>query len=593
MTAISRFVHLFRDSPTYGRDRANLVSGLTIGTAGLLLNGAVLMLVLPLMLDADDVDFRMLTENVEFGQLLALILLGGATAFATLLIPLRLVTVFWGPRIGRYFDQIVLSGISPMRFVIGKALSQNLFLGLILFLLLPYLVLSLTLGGVDLEFFVAGLFLLWLYCMALALVMLWLSMYVNELLAVLLVVEGAVLFLILGCLPLPIQPFVVTPLPALLHPVYSSIPSLDSYMTTGFLPIFLATTGCLSAMIGVSLFAIYMGPLYGIIRDNSTFGEVVRAGDSKRKRWIRLRLTIQRASEIAFFCENRGDGLRRYEGLIRWGLGFGTLIFLSAVAYYIYGYSMWKLIPLWGPGTPRWWVYEFHAFYLVIHGFSILLACFLFSHGKNTTYQRIPFCFGKMVEVSRLDTICFLLFWMLSVAASIATPFYFEQWIASPGGYTVFPDISMAAQRQSPDFLRLAVEANVVIAVAGLVVYSLHRLVNLLVWDSIVSLMTVSGFYFMVVCILPLFLTALFLELLDLDDVEVIQDLFPRFAIVSPMTMMMLLFDEIGNMFPADIVTFPFYVLHGTLIVLALFAIRFRGRKLRTLYLQEPDSEGS
>lgn len=63
------------------------------------------------MLDPDDSGFRRLTENVEFGQVLALILLGGATLLATLVIPSRLMTVFWGPRTGNYFDQIVLSGI--------------------------------------------------------------------------------------------------------------------------------------------------------------------------------------------------------------------------------------------------------------------------------------------------------------------------------------------------------------------------------------------------------------------------------------------------------------------------------------------------
>jgi hypothetical protein len=123
MNAVRRFWGLFQNSPTFGRDRANLISGITIGTTALALNGVILMMVLPLMLDPNDRDFRQLTENMEFGQLLGLILVGGATAFATVLIPMRLVTVFMAPRIGRYFDQIVLSGITPLRFLIGKATS--------------------------------------------------------------------------------------------------------------------------------------------------------------------------------------------------------------------------------------------------------------------------------------------------------------------------------------------------------------------------------------------------------------------------------------------------------------------------------------
>ena len=53
MSVVRRLIGVLRDSPTYGRDRANLISGFTIGTTGLLLNGAVLMLVLPLMVDPD------------------------------------------------------------------------------------------------------------------------------------------------------------------------------------------------------------------------------------------------------------------------------------------------------------------------------------------------------------------------------------------------------------------------------------------------------------------------------------------------------------------------------------------------------------
>ncbi len=137
MNAVRRFFGLFRNSPTFGRDRANLISGFTVGTTALVLNTAILIMVLPLMMYPNDRDFRMLTQNIEFGQLLGLILMGGATVFATMLIPMRLGTVFMGPRIGRYFDQIVLSGITPLRFLIGKVTSQNLFLARALFLLCP------------------------------------------------------------------------------------------------------------------------------------------------------------------------------------------------------------------------------------------------------------------------------------------------------------------------------------------------------------------------------------------------------------------------------------------------------------------------
>lgn len=591
MNAIRRLLGLFRDSPTYGRDRAALLTGFTIGTAGLLLNGAVLLLVLPLMVDPDDRDFRVLTENLEFGQLLALILLGGATAFATLLIPFRLLTVFWGPRIGRYFDQVVLSGVAPLKFVIGKALSQNLFLGLVLCLLLPYLVLSLTLGGVNVQFFAAGLFLLWLYCMALALVTLWASLYLNELLAAGLVILGASILGGLGCIPLPVQPFVMTPLPALLHPVYSSIPSLDGQVPASFAPLFFASAGCLAAVIGVSLFAIHLGPLFGIIRENSTFGEVVRAGDSRRRRWSRLRPHIQRPSEIAFFYENRSAAFRRHEGLLRWGFGLGSLLLVTAVAYAVFLKLMSLYLTARFGGRGNWWVYEFHASSLTFHGFGMALAAAVFSHSRNTTYLRLPFAFGWRVEVSRLDTAAFLLFALLSTAASLALPYGFDQYCALPNGTTVFPEQMSVRQGQPMDYARLAAEGTTVISVAGLVVYAFQRLACLTTWLKSATFVGVGTLYFIVVCMLPAFFAMLFLDVPELRDVPVLSAGAPVVGMASPFMVFLHLFHELGPRFPPSASTAPFYLAHGLLFSAALFEIRRRGRKLRTLYLAGPVRE--
>lgn len=591
MNAIRRFLGLFRDSPTYGRDRAALLTGFSIGTAGLLLNGAVLLLVLPLMVDPDDRDFRMLTENLEFGQLLALILLGGATAFATLLIPFRLLTVFWGPRIGRYFDQVVLSGVTPLKFVIGKALSQNLLLALALCLLLPYLVLSLTLGGVDVQFFVVGLFLLWLYCMALALVTLWMSLYLNELLAAVLINVGATIVGGLGCIPLPVQPFVVTPLPVLLHPVYASIPALDGQVPESFAPLFIASVSSLAAVIGVALFAIHLGPLFGIIRENSTFGEVVRAGDSKRRRWSRLRPHIQRPSEIAFFYENRSAAFRRHEGLLRWGLGLCGLLLVSAVAYALFLKAMSIYVAGGWGGRGNWWVYEFHACCLSVHGCGLVLAALLFSHSKNSTYLRLPVVLGWKVEVSRLDTAAFLLFALCSTAASAAVPYWFDQFCALPNGATVFPDGMSVRQGMIMDYARIAAEGTAVISVAGLVVYAFQRLACLTTWLKSATFVGIGALYFIVVCMIPAFFAMLFLDVPELREVSILAEGAPVVGMTSPFMVFLHLFHELGPRFPSGASTAPFYVSHGVLLSAALFEIRRRGRKLRTMYLAGPVRE--
>lgn len=591
MSAVLRIISLFQDSPTYGRDRANLISGFTIGTTSLLLNGAVLMLVLPLMLDPDDRDFRSITENVEFGQLLALILLGGATAFATFLIPMRLMGVFLGPRIGRYFDQIVLSGISPLRFVIGKATSQNLFLCLILFLLLPYLVLSVTLGGMEPGTFVAGVFLIWLYCMTLAMVTLWASLYFNEILAALLIIGAAIFLSVLGFAPLPIQPFVVTPFPALIHPVYRSIPSLEGMIAPDFLPIFLSCAAGMTVLILVSLFAIYMGPLYGIIGENSTFGEVVRSGDSRRKRWFRLRLHIQRPSEIAFFYENRSNRFRRVEGLVRWGTGWSGLTLLSVGAYATLMIIVSQIVSARGGTLPsRWFAYDFHATCLSIHGVGMVLAMLLFSHAKNSTYLRIPVCLGRSAQVSHLDTSCFVLFAVVSTTVAIATPFGFESYLALPADQTLFPDHVFGPGTPEINFYRVSIEGSLVLTLAGIVVYSLHRLGCLLTWMRSISLVVTAGVYAFTICFLPLIISAILLRTRDLHNLQLLTDLGMVLGMMSPFMVIMNLFSELGSMFPATPSSVPFFVVHGLLMVITMMAIRRTGRRVRRLYLSSTAS---
>ena len=582
-------INSFRDSPTYGRDRAVLISGFSVGVIGVALNKAVLLLLLPLLLDPNDRDFRMFTENVDFGQLLSQILLGGAAVFATVLIPLRMITVFWGPRVGRYFDQIVLSGISPFRFMIGKATSQNLFLALVLFLLLPYLVLSLTLGGVNPGSFVAGLFLVWLYCMALALVMLWASLYFNEMIAAVFVMGGAAIMSVLGFVPLPIQPFVITPFPALIHPVYSSIPYFDGQVAADAWPLFVSCAAGMSVVICVSMYAIYLGPLFGIIRENSTFGEVVRAGDSKRKRWLRLRLHIQRPSEIAFFYENRSDALRGREGLLRWGPGLCGLLLLSGAAASLNVYVYWTMLPT---QAGKYWAYfDFPVGYLVVHGIGLALGVFLFSHAKNSTYLRLSLIRGRTLEVARLDTLAFGLFMLISTTVSICTPFLVERFIALPAGQTVFPD---AGQMGQLDLVRVATEGSLVISVAGLVVYALHRFNCLVTWVKSVAFVGTAGLYLFLVCLLPLLFLVLFDEVPELRSLPLFRDVAPTLGMASPFGVMMYLFDELGSEFRGvPLSTVPFYLFHGFLLGLLLLGIRRLGRNVREQYPDRSSQEAA
>lgn len=591
MNAVRRFVGLFRNSPTFGRDRANLISGFTIGTTALVLNVAILCMVLPLMLDPNDRDFRMLTQNIEFGQLLGLILMGGATAFATLLIPMRLGTVFIGPRIGRYFDQIVLSGISPMRFLIGKVTSQNLFLAIALFLLLPWLVLVLALGGLEGPVFLGNLILVWLYCMMLAMVMLWLSLHMNEILAMGVLMCVAAICCGLGCAPFPVQPFVITPFPALMHSVYKAVELTNFDDSQGYFGVFVSCVAGMSVVTAMAFAGIYLGPLYGIIRDNSTFGEVVKAGDSKRKRWLRFRLHIQRPSEIAFFYENRGDTFRRHEGLVRWSTTMLCLLLPLTLAWMLFFSSFEKSFPaMIGNSWRQWWIFEFHVICHVLHGLGLVVAVFLFSHARNTTYMRLPFLFGWRPKVAQLDWMGFALILFLATTAAIGVPMVFNLVVAAPAGSTVFPDQKYVTEGEALDYLRVSIEGTLALSVAAVTIYLLQRTACLFSWLKSGAMIGVAAFYMIFVCAIPAFAGIFTYEMLRSPDLAVIREFARPVATMSPFVMLLNLYRESPQSWH-DVSSLPFYLYHFFIASICVPLMWFRSRKLQREYAVVPATE--
>jgi hypothetical protein len=97
--------------------------------------------------------------------------------------------------------------------------------------------------------------------------------------------------------------------------------------------------------------------------------------------------------------------------------------------------------------------------------------------------------------------------------------------------------------------------------------------------------------YFIVVCMLPVFIAMLLLEVRELREVPFVVDWAPTLAMVSPLSVVMFLFHEMGSRFPSDPFTAPFYAVHVALLGLVLVEMRRRGRKLREMYLTGLEQE--
>ena len=95
-----------------------------------------------------ELDNQTVIAELGLGRLLAGSIFLALTTFVTVFVPVRTAGVFYGPRLGRYFDQIILSGITPWRFLMGKVLGQQAFFATVVAVSLPYFILCLSFGGV-------------------------------------------------------------------------------------------------------------------------------------------------------------------------------------------------------------------------------------------------------------------------------------------------------------------------------------------------------------------------------------------------------------------------------------------------------------
>ncbi|MFM7058710.1 MAG: hypothetical protein ACKO2P_17490 [Planctomycetota bacterium] len=564
-------------SPMWVRDRATLFSGGMVGLTALLLN-AVLLWALLMITEASRF-LEPLLQQFSFGELMGPVLLAGVVAVLTLVVPLRFCGVLMGPRLFRYFDQVVLTGISPLQFLIGRVASQNVYLLLVLFLLLPWLVLVLALGGLDWPTFVCNLLLVWLYCNMLAMLMAWLCLYMPEWIAMGFLYGAAAVFCGLGIAPIAGQPAVLTPLPALLHPLligYSNAMS-GEFLVRSYPGVFFSCAGAMSLVFAGALLGVHLGPLWGLIRENSTFGDVVFAGDNRLKRRLRFRHHIQRPSELAFFYQNRGGWLCSSEGLIRW-LGLLAVITGLALPCWIW----------WAAGAGRMISAAFPVYAVMaaasvaqlLHGATLVLTVILFSQGVNTTLQRIPFVSGWRVRVSWLDWSGFLL--VLVVSTGVCLLLTNDLGAAWQAALKTKAQESIPARLAGVRFESMSLEVTLITSSCAVTVYLLQRLICLVCWLKTTAASITAGLWFVCGCMLPGFAGVYLSESAALFPQQ--RQIGEQLAMLSPLIAWIERFRGAPPSFGYDHSLVGFFLLQWVLWgVLGMLIVRRERRLLREL----------
>ena len=437
--------------------------------------------------------------------------------------------------------------------------------------------------------------------MALALITLWLSLYVNELVSAGIVIVVASFVCFFSALPIPFQPIWLTPFPLLMQPVYASStdfmggPGGPASYFPEFNTLFFGCTAGISVVICFALVGIYIGPLYGIIRDNSTFGEVVRPGDSKRKRWFRLRQHIQRPSEIAFFYENRSELSRRFDGLIRWGISFvGVAGLMLLVRGCVVAFLSFMFLTRGAPGgRTSDFAYAMHIFNLVVHGIALVLSIFFFSHSRNSLYQKSPFAFGKRFEVAKIDNWAFFLFVCLGTASAIVMPQFLNQVLI--GRMEFFPSYleTWRGDVTYMNFPRAHIEGTLVLSIAAVTIFILLRHLCQVAWLRTAAFFAAVGQLLCVRRVDAISSSDHLQRVSRTASIRMDARVVPEIAMSSPAAVLLHLFEErppilrsTVNGDPITLTTVPFYIAHGAIVLLLLLMIRRTGGRLRGWYLQ-------
>ncbi|MEM7384580.1 MAG: hypothetical protein AAF514_06510 [Verrucomicrobiota bacterium] len=345
MTATNVLTHLrgLYTSPTRERDMVAIFSPVRIAGWFLILNlviiaGAALFFVF-LQQVADDVSW---IAGLGLGKMLAGVIFLSLGAFLTIFIPIRILGFLMGPRSNRYFDQIVISGISPIRYFIGKVIAQNAFFLVTLAATIPYFILALSLGGFEIGYVLSGILLLWLHVNVLSFVSLALSIMTYEIWSLILVLLAFAFAFGFGFGPWNPNPLLITPSQVLISPLWEQAQDLHFHHLEAFPFLSLQQSQfLLYTLISLVLIAgcfvyLLIGPPNCITRATSTFGEVVMPGDNKRRGFLKKRAGLRLRSEIAFFYENCHDRIRQRDFLLRWGMKEGLFFAALTLTFFLF-----------------------------------------------------------------------------------------------------------------------------------------------------------------------------------------------------------------------------------------------------------------
>ncbi len=331
---ISQLKRFFLENPLIGRQISTQLTGPRLGLIFVFATGALLLadvITFSAVLLSDDASVSEGYAGAHLSSVNFLVLLG----LLVVLLPIRLAGAIDGPRMDKVFDQVVVTGVSPLRIQLGNWLLAWVFaLGLLL-VSLPFQLYSYMLGGVPFWSLWGGYAVLAVYSNVIIAVSLGMFLLEREWIGVPATIFTFGLGMLLGFAPVPNVIGWITPVRCFVSELYQNTLFSRLWDSDAVLYLYRIPTeiypyllwGIVSApFVGLVL----LGPAHRFLPGLNNFGNIVLAGDGKRRFFRKARFTQTRRVEIAFFYENRPRWLDGFDYPLRRVLLIGWIIFLWA-----------------------------------------------------------------------------------------------------------------------------------------------------------------------------------------------------------------------------------------------------------------------
>ncbi len=305
------------DNPSAELDLRSLLVAPKLGA----LLGAEVLLLGALLVGFLQGDLQEVLTRRDRGDLPIAVVLLIVTLLLTWVVPARTQGLLEGPRRRGYMDQIVTTGVSPLRYYAGRWWATQPLLLMVLGTSLPFVLLLGLLGGADWARTAATYGLLYAYGNLLVVVTFGLGVVMHEVAAMLLTQVTFTALSLLQLAPLPSTVAAWTPSRWIVAPFAPLFAGSEAALferlygpATPFgleVPWPVWALGLWALLAGAAAIDCLLGPLHAFVPGLNNFGLVVLPQDQKKTRLSRFRPLLTRRIELAFLFENRGPRLVR------------------------------------------------------------------------------------------------------------------------------------------------------------------------------------------------------------------------------------------------------------------------------------------